>query len=249
VADLGQGGEAPGPSRPRRIGLGFAARIRAYFLTGVLVTAPISITLYLAWILIDAVDAWVAALIPPAYHPEHLLPLWIPGIGLLLAAVVLVLIGWFAAGYLGRLLVGVGEGALARVPVVRNLYAATKQLFETVLANKSQAFREVVLVEFPRRDAWTVAFVTGEPPAEAQARTGEPMVCVFVPTAPSPTGGYVLFLPERDVVRTSMTVEEALKLVVSTGIVAPPARAAEDAPPPPGRRRLLEAVGGQPDRR
>jgi uncharacterized membrane protein len=249
VSEPGERGDDPGPSRSRRIGLGFAARIRAYFLTGVLVTAPISITLYLAWLLIDAVDSWVARVIPRAYNPETLLPLWIPGIGLLLVAVALVIIGWFAAGYLGRVLVRLGEGALARVPVVRSLYAATKQLFETVLANKSQAFREVVLVEFPRRDAWTVAFVTGEPPAEALARTGEPMVCVFVPTAPTPTGGYVLFVPERDVVRTSMTVEEALKLVVSTGIVAPPRRPADEAPAPAARRPSLEAVGGQPDRR
>jgi len=209
--------------RPRAL-LGLAGRLRAYLVAGILVTAPVAITLYLAWMLIASVDDWVGQLLPTAYNPGTYLPLWVPGIGLLVLLVFLTVVGWFAAGYVGRLLVGLGEAALARVPIVRSLYAATKQILETVLANQSHAFREVVLLEYPRKGIWTLGFVTGVPPAEVRDRMGGESLVVFVPTAPNPTGGFVLFVPARDLVFLSMTVEEGIKMVVSGGIVTPPDR-------------------------
>ncbi|MFN8721460.1 MAG: DUF502 domain-containing protein [Rhodospirillales bacterium] len=237
---------SPEPARRllRLSNLGLAARLRAYLLTGILVTAPISITIYIAWALIAAVDDMVSRLLPTAYNPGTYLPLWVPGIGVLLVAVVLILIGWFAAGYVGRLFVRLGEAALARVPVVRSLYSATKQILETVFANQSQAFREVALLEYPRRGVWTLGFVTGAPPAEVVARTGEDLVVVFVPTAPNPTGGFVLFVPRGDLQILSMSVEEGIKMVVSGGLVTPPARPVEAAAP-----AVPEPAHLQPERR
>jgi uncharacterized membrane protein len=228
---------SPEPARRllRLSNLGLAARLRAYLLTGILVTAPISITIYIAWALIAAVDDMVSRLLPTAYNPGTYLPLWVPGIGVLLVAVVLILIGWFA---------GLGEAALARVPVVRSLYSATKQILETVFANQSQAFREVALLEYPRRGVWTLGFVTGAPPAEVVARTGEDLVVVFVPTAPNPTGGFVLFVPRGDLQILSMSVEEGIKMVVSGGLVTPPARPVEAAAP-----AVPEPAHLQPERR
>jgi len=215
----------------RLANLGLGSRLRAYLLTGILVTAPISITIYIAWALIAAVDDAVTRLLPTAYNPGTYLPLWVPGIGVLLVALVLILIGWFAAGYVGRLFVRLGEAALARVPVVRSLYSATKQILETVFANQSQAFREVALLEYPRRGVWTLGFVTGTPPAEVTARTGEDLVVVFVPTAPNPTGGFVLFVPRADLQILAMSVEEGIKMVVSGGLVTPPVRTAATGTP------------------
>jgi uncharacterized membrane protein len=237
---------SPEPARRllRLSNLGLAARLRAYLLTGILVTAPISITIYIAWALIAAVDDAVSRLLPTAYNPGTYLPLWVPGIGVLLVAVVLILIGWFAAGYVGRLFVRLGEAALARVPVVRSLYSATKQILETVFANQSQAFREVALLEYPRRGVWTLGFVTGAPPAEVVARTGEDLAVVFVPTAPNPTGGFVLFVPRRDLQILSMSVEEGIKMVVSGGLVTPPSRSVEAAAP-----AVPEPAHLQPERR
>jgi uncharacterized membrane protein len=224
--------------------LGLAARLRAYLLTGILVTAPISITLYIAWVMIASVDDMVSRLLPAAYNPGNYLPLWVPGVGVLLVALVLILIGWFAAGYVGRLFVRIGEASLARVPVVRSLYSATKQILETVFANQSQAFREVALIEYPRRGIWTLGFVTGNPPAEVTSRTGEDVAVVFVPTAPNPTGGFVLFVPRHDLQILDMTVEEGIKMVVSGGLVTPPARG-----PAAGAAIVAEPAPLQPERR
>lgn len=245
-------GQRPAPSRPRFRNLGLLPRLKAYFIAGVLVTAPLAITLYLSWQFIAVIDNTVARILPAPYDPASLLPIWIPGLGLALVVVVLTLIGAFAAGYLGRLLLRLGEAMVGRMPVVRGLYAATKQIVETVLANTSQAFREVVLVEFPRPGVWTLGFITAAPcqevrrhlvtdatradapapehvPGHAPPSGPEPVwIGVFVPTTPNPTSGYLLFFPESQVRRLSMSVEEGIKLVVSGGIVTP-----ENHPAPP----------------
>jgi len=223
--------------RDARPGIGIAARVRAYFLAGVLVTAPITITLYVAWLLIATVDEAVTPLIPTGYDPRSYLPFGIPGLGLVIAVAGLTLIGMFAAGYLGRQLLRGSEALLARMPVVRSVYGASKQIFETVLANRSTAFREVVLLEYPRRGAWTLGFVTGTPEDDIQAAGGGDMVNVFVPTTPNPTSGYLLFLPRSEVHLLSMSVEDGVKLVVSGGLVAAPdapARAPADERTPIG---------------
>lgn len=202
--------------------LGLAARIRAYFLAGVLVTAPIGLTIYLAWLVVAYVDGVVARLLPERYNPETYLPFAVPGLGLLVSFVVVTLIGAFAAGYVGDLLVRVSEALFQRTPFLRGIYGAIKQLLETVLSQKSNAFREVVLVEFPRPDMWSIGFVTGARLDAAQVTSSGEVIGVFVPTTPMPTSGYLVYVPESQVVRVPMTVEEGLKVVLSGGLVVPP---------------------------
>ena len=206
---------------PLRLGVG--GRLRAYFFAGILVTAPISITFYIAWQFINSVDTWVAPLLPPAVNPRN----WgVPGFGLVLAVVVLTLIGALTAGFAGRFFLRLSEAILAHMPVIRSIYAAVKQILETVLAQKANAFREVVLIEYPRRGIWTLGFITGATTGEVGRRFDSEMVNVFVPTTPNPTSGFLLFLPRSEVHVLAMSVEDGIKMVVSTGIIAPPDRPA-----------------------
>ncbi len=203
--------------------LGVTGRLRAYFLAGIVVTAPIAITFYIAWQFVRAVDSWVSPFLPSDMNPQR----WgIPGFGVVVVVVGLTLIGAFTAGLMGRFLISVSERILARMPVIRSLYGAIKQVFETVLAQKTNAFREVVLVEYPRTGLWTLGFITGATNGEIKARLaegegGSEMVNVFVPTTPNPTSGFLLFVPRRDLRVLDMTVEDGIKMVVSTGIITP----------------------------
>ena len=200
------------------------ARLRAYFFAGVLITAPLSITIYLAALFIGFVDRQVTPLIPVHYNPESYLPFSIPGLGLVLVIVTMILIGALTAGFLGRYFVQLSERLLARMPVVRNLYSTTKQILETVLAQKSTAFRQAVLVEYPRRGIWAIAFITGRTEGEVQNLTEETVINIFLPTTPNPTSGFLLFVPKKELVPLTMSVEEAIKMVISGGIVTPPDR-------------------------
>ena len=202
--------------------LTLGARLRTYFLAGILITAPIGLTIYLAWLVISFVDERVFSIIPTRYNPETYLPFSVPGIGLILAVVALTFIGAITAGFLGRLFRRLSEAVLNRLPIVRSLYTALKQIIETVFANQSAAFREVVLVEYPRQGTWSVGFITGTIQGEIKRHLQRPMVNVFVPTTPNPTSGFLLFVPEENVIRLSMSVEEGIKLVISGGIITPP---------------------------
>ena len=204
--------------------LGFATRLRNYFLAGILVTAPVSITFWIAWNLITFIDRRVTPLIPPKWNPETYLPFGLPGLGLVLLVVVLTLFGFLTAGLVGRALMRRGEAILARVPVIRSVYGATKQLFETVLAQRSTAFRQVALVEYPCRGVWAIGFITGATLGEVQGKTDDTVINVFVPATPNPTTGFLLFVPERDVHVLDLTVEEGIKLVISGGLVVPPGK-------------------------
>lgn len=206
------------PHGPR---LGLGARLRAYFLAGVLVTAPLAVTLYLGWLLISFVDGRVEAILPPRLNPETYLPFSIPGLGVIIVLITLTLIGAATANFLGRILVRSSEALLNRIPAVRSIYAAIKQVLETVLAQSSNAFREVVLVEYPRRGMWVLAFITSTTRGEVQNLTEDHLVSVFVPTTPNPTSGFLLFVPKQDLRVLSMTVEEGIKMVMSGGIVTP----------------------------
>mgnify|MGYP006431469471 FL=1 len=208
----------------RKRALTFAQRMRAYLMTGILVVAPISITFYLAWIFIGFVDRQVTPLIPAAYNPETYLPFALPGLGLIVLIAGLILIGAATAGFFGRLWSRVSEQILARMPVIRNVHSAVKQVLETVLAQQSNAFREAVLVEYPRRGIWAIAFITGRTEGEVQSITAEECINIFLPTTPNPTSGFLLFVPKKDLVPLSMGVEEAIKMVISGGIVTPPDR-------------------------
>jgi len=227
-----QHGEAPLPPQPpaprsRREGIGLMGRLRAYFLAGILVAAPIAITVYLASWFIELIDSRIRPLVPAAYNPENYLAFSIPGFGVVVVIVVLTLIGAFAAGYVGRLMLRLGEGLVGRTPVVRSVYGAVKQIVETVVANKSKAFREVVLVEYPRKGVWSLGFITGTAHPEAQRVSPDPLVSVFVPCAP-PTAGYLIFVPKREVTVMDITVEEGLKMVLSAGIVTPPVKPVDE---------------------
>ena len=216
---------------------GFAARLRNYFIAGILVTAPIGLTIYLVWVFVGLVDGWVTPLIPPRYNPATYLPFGIPGFGLIVAIVGLILIGALTSNLAGRLFLGLSDRLLARMPVVRGIYSAIKQLTETIFGSRSTAFRQVVLIEYPRRGIWGMAFITGVTEGEVQELTDTEVVNVFVPTTPNPTSGFLLFVPRSDVVVLNMTVEEGIKMVISGGIVSPP-----DRRPPEMRKKLRGAV-------
>ncbi len=197
------------------------ARLRNYFLAGILITAPIAITIYVTWSLVDYVDAAVTGLLPDALNPRTYFD--VPGVGILILALFLTLVGFLAANYLGRMTVRMGEGILNRTPVIRSFYAAVKQIFETVLSKQTQSFREVVMVQYPRDGMWTLGFVIGRAPPEIQSKTTEEVYSVFIPTM-SFTSGYLVFTPRKDMSTVEMTIEEALKMIVSGGIVVPPAK-------------------------
>jgi uncharacterized membrane protein len=217
-------------------------RLRNYLLAGVVVAAPFSITLFIVWQVLRYVDETVIPFIPVRYNPETYLPFSLPGIGLLVMLGLLVLIGWLAAGLVGRTVMRTGERLLDRTPIVRGIYGTLKQLFATVLSQSSRTFREVVLVEYPRRGIWSVGFVTGEPSGDiARCHDGE-LVSVFVPTTPIPAYGFLMFLPREQAVRLDMTVEDGMKLVISGGIVMPPER----PPPQPDAPPALSPGGQQP---
>jgi len=200
---------------------GLLSRLRNYFLTGIIVTAPIAITIFLVWQFITFLDSYVGRLVPVRYNPETYLPFGIPGIGLVVMLAFLTLIGFVTAGFAGRTLVRTGERLLSRMPIVRSVYGTLKQIFETVLNQSSRSFREVVLIEYPRRGIGAIGFVTGPTQGEVQERTDEDLVNIFLPTTPNPTSGFLLFVPRKDLIQLDMTVEEGIKLVISGGIVTP----------------------------
>lgn len=214
--------EDPVKSPPPR--KGFVAKMRAYFFAGVLVTAPIAITVYLSWVFINFVDSAVKYLFPAKYYPDNYLPFATPGLGVFIIILVLIVIGWIAASFLGRFFHRTIDHFLARLPVIRNIYGTVKQIFEAVLAQRSNAFREAVLIEYPRRGMWAIGFITGRTEGEVQNLTEQETVNIFLPTTPNPTSGFLLFLPRQDVVPLNMPVEEAIKMVISGGIVTPPDR-------------------------
>ncbi len=200
------------------------ARFRGYFLAGILVTAPISITLYLTYMFFTAVDSRVAKILPHQWYDALYGETTFPGIGIVVAVVFFIVVGWFATNILGRFFIRISEYFVDRMPVVRTIYSAIKQIFETIMASQSQAFREVVMLEYPRKGVWSIGFVTGRTKGEVQSHTEEDTINVFVPTTPNPTSGYLLFVPKKELRYLSMSVEEGVKLVVSAGIITPPDR-------------------------
>lgn len=207
-------------SKPARGGV--LGKLRGYFIAGILITAPISITIYLGWAFVTYVDSKVTPLFPAKYNPENYLPFGVPGLGVVVLVIGLILIGAFTAGFMGRFFQRSWEGIMDNVPVLRGVYKALKQILETILAQQSNAFREAVLVEYPRRGMWVIAFITGKTQGEVQSLTEKEVINLFVPTTPNPTSGFLIFVPKEDMVSLSMSVEDALKMVISGGIVTPP---------------------------
>ncbi len=199
----------------------FFYKIRTYFFTGLAVTAPIGITVYLSVIFINLIDNNVKDLVPNKYNPDTYLPFNIPGTGLIVAIISLILIGFFTAGIFGRFFVRLGENIINKLPVVRSIYSALKQIFQTILGSSSKAFREVVIIEYPRKGLWAIAFITAETKAEIKQKLKLKTVNVFLPTTPNPTSGFMLVVPEKDIIKLQMNIEEGMKLVISGGIITP----------------------------
>ena len=209
---------------PWRLG----ARLRNYFLTGLVVVGPVTITVYLAWYVINIVDRWVKPYIPDIYNPDHYLPFAVPGYGLVFAIVMLTMIGALAANLLGRSLISAGEMMVDRMPIVRNLYRALKQIFESVLSasTPAQGFQKVGLLEFPSKGIWSIVFVTGEAAKQISSiKPQEDLVSVFMPTGMLPPTGFVCFVPRTSVTLIGMSVEDAAKIVISAGMVNPETQA------------------------
>ncbi len=199
-------------------------RLRNYFLTGFIVTAPLAITAYLAWSMIGWVDSWVKPYIPFRYNPDNYLPFAVPGFGLIVALIMITLIGFLTANFIGRTILATGENVLGRMPLVRSVYRGLKQILETVLSERSDTFKKVGLIEYPRKGLWALVFIATETRGEVQAKIDDDAgqtIAVFLPTTPNPTSGYLLFVPKKDVIELKMTVEEGAKLVISAGLVAP----------------------------
>ena len=196
-------------------------KIRSWFLTGILVMTPLILTIYVAWAFITFVDNLVVPLVPFDYRPSNYLPFSIPGLGLIIVFIFTTFVGLLATGLFGRTLIRIWENILNRMPIVRSVYSAIKQILETVMATQSDAFRQAVLVQYPRKDIWAIGFVTGSTKGEVGKRVDKKMVNVFMPTTPNPTSGFLLFFPEEDLIFLNMSVEDALKLVVSGGMVVP----------------------------
>ena len=198
------------------------AKFRRFFLTGLLVTAPIIITIYVTWLVITFIDVKVANLLPEYLDFRKALPFQIPGLGLLIVIFVITLIGAITPGLIGRNLLKLGEMILFKTPVIRTVYSSIKQIMETVMSTNSKSFKEVVLVEYPRKDIWVIAFVTSSVKGEIDNKIKKSkLVSIFVPTTPNPTSGFLLFVAQKDLIYLDMPVEQAVKLVISGGIVSP----------------------------
>jgi uncharacterized membrane protein len=207
----------PPPKRRSRARM----RLRNYFLTGIVVAAPIGITIYLTWGFVHWVDSQVKPLIPHYYNPDNYLPFSVPGVGLLFAILILTLLGFLTANLVGRTVVGYGELLLDRMPLVRNLYRGLKQLFQTALSQTSRSFQQVALIEYPRKGVWRVAFVATEAKGEIADRLPEDSVSVFIPNTPNATAGFLVFVQRRDIIVLDMGFEEAAKMIISAGLVTP----------------------------
>lgn len=194
--------------------------MRKYLIAGLLVWMPLGITFLVIRAIVGFLDKTLL-LLPEAYQPENLLGFHIPGLGVLLAVVLVLATGMIVANLLGRRLVNAWESLLSRIPLVRTLYAGVKQILEAVLAADAKSFRRVLLVEYPRRGVWSLAFMTAEQLGEVQQKTDQDVVGVFIPTTPNPTSGFVLMVPRNDVINLDMSVEQGLKMIISMGTVVP----------------------------
>jgi uncharacterized membrane protein len=194
--------------------------VKKYFVTGLLIWIPIAITFWVLNLIVTTMDQTLL-LLPEAIQPRVLIGWHIPGLGLLLSLLVVLLTGLLAANIIGQRLLQLWEALLARIPVVKSLYNSVKQVSDTLLSSSGQAFRKALLVQYPREGTWTIAFQTGTPGGDVANHLSGDYVSVYVPTTPNPTSGFFLMLPRRDVIELDMTVDAALKYVVSMG-VAPP---------------------------
>lgn len=209
----------PPPDAPR----GFMARLRRYFLTGLIIAGPIAITIYLIWWFVTWVDGVVRPFVPTAYRPETYLPFGLPGYGLIVAFLALTFLGFLAANLIGRTLVEFGENLLGRMPVVRAIYRGLKQVFETLFSGNGSSFRKVGLVEFPSPGMWSIVLISQPPSVEISAKLPqvEEFISVFLPCAPNPTTGFFFYVPKSKLIEIDMSTDAAATLIMSAGVVQP----------------------------
>ncbi|MBR3677083.1 MAG: DUF502 domain-containing protein [Alphaproteobacteria bacterium] len=204
-------------------------RIKNYFFTGVIVAAPVTITIYMSYHLVLWINEVTKRLIPQQWKIGDFVPYAVPGLGLVLLLLLLLFIGMLTTGYIGKFFVRLGERIIRKMPVISSIYSLLKQIFETFLSQKSRSFNEVVLVEYPRKGLWSIAFVSNsETGGEIDAKSGQKTLSIFVPTTPNPTSGFLIFVPEKDVIKLDMSVEDGIKYVISCGIVTPGTNNNED---------------------
>lgn len=197
-------------------------RIKNYFFTGVIVAAPVAITIYMSYHLVIWINEATKRLIPQQWKIGDFVPYAVPGLGLLLLILLLLFIGMLTTGYVGKFFVRLWERIIRKMPVISSIYSLLKQIFETFLSQKSRSFNEVVMVEYPRKGLWSIAFVSNnETGGEIADKTKQKTLSIFVPTTPNPTSGFLIFVPEKDVIKLDMSVEDGIKYVISCGIVTP----------------------------
>jgi uncharacterized membrane protein len=205
---------------------GVGARLRRYFFTGIVVTAPIVITLWSAWWVLTFLDSIITKIIPAEYNPNTYLPFAIPGMGLVVTVLFFIIVGFFARNFLGKMIIRVSEFIVGRLPLLNTVYNAIKQVFEMTIGTQSTAFRDVVLFQYPNANSWTIGFVTGSTPGEIQSvGNGSEVLNVYSPVTPT-TAGFIFFIPKKDLIFLSMSVEDAVKLIASGGIITPPVKTA-----------------------
>lgn len=219
---------------------GLLSGLRASFLTGIVVIAPVGLTIWLILAVVGWIDDAVLPLVPDYLQPERYLGRNLFGVGVLIFLIFTIMVGWVAKGIIGRSLISWAEGIVDRMPVVRTIYSGIKQISETVFAQAERSFEKAVLVEYPRKGIWAIGFISTVAKGEVaeRAQTAGRLMSVFVPTTPNPTSGFLLYFPEEDVMELDMTVEEAAKLVISAGLVYPSGK--ED--PPEGAEPLKIAA-------
>lgn len=211
----------PFDDKPRRPGL--FASLRASFLTGLIVIAPVGLTIWLIWSVIGWIDGVVLPLVPYNFQPEKYIGINLRGVGVIIFLLFTIVVGWLAKGLLGRSLIRVAENMVQNVPVVRSIYSGVKQIAETVFAQSERSFEKACMFEYPRKGIWAIGFISTTAKGEVadRATTSGDLVSVFVPTTPNPTSGFLLFFPREDIIELEMSVEDAAKLVISAGLVYP----------------------------
>jgi len=195
-------------------------KLKKIFFTGLAVIIPIGLTLYILFFLIDMMDG-LLKIMPIKYHPDTLIGMHIPGLGIIVTLVLIFVCGLVTTSYVGKKIVRSGEDLVDRIPFVRSIYQATKRLSDSMLTDRRSSFKRVVLAEFPRKGIYTIGFVTGVPPIEILEKAGQNCISVFLPTTPNPTSGYLIIIPEDELVPIHMSVEEALTFIISVGIISP----------------------------
>ncbi len=197
--------------------------IKKILLTGIAAIIPVGVTVYIFYIIIKAMNNLVK-IIPYRYQPDQLLPFHIPGLGLIFTLILIFLIGLVTTSYLGKKVVSLGELIVGKIPLVRGLYKSVKKLVDAIMSDNGNSFKKVVLIEYPRKGLYSIAFVTGDTRGEVKERTFQNAMNLFVPTTPNPTSGFYIVIPESDVIHLNMTVEEAFTLIMSGGIITPPGK-------------------------